>query len=78
MPEYKEGYFKSIRVGKLFRLAGAGYETMITKTYDDDELKLLDFANSIKGTELAKHLGFLIDKEWYIKNAEDIESLKNG
>lgn len=65
-----------LRIGKLFRMSGLGYETLIIDNgYSEDEQEIIVFANSIRGTFLAKALGRVLDKDWYEQNEEDIEML---
>lgn len=64
-----------LRVGKLFRLAGADYETLIDVSLSPDEKEVVLFANRIRGTFLAQALGRLIDPGWYEQNKKDIEQL---
>lgn len=63
------------RIGKLFRMAGLGYETLILDDMSADEKEVTLFANSIRGTFLAEALGRLIDPEWYEQNKRDMEEL---
>lgn len=65
------------RIGKLFRLSGVGYETLILSDTSEDDRLITHFANSIKGSLLAKALGKALDEAWYEQNKKDIECLKD-